>query len=366
MKISKLLILPLSLVLLTGCPKDNTDKNVYLHYGQMHSLEAEEIDYQTLSEKVDSKESFLLAVYAPGCSCWSTFRSVLAKYIGENHVIVYSISYNAFHSSTGETLDNFGLKLKQGYTSFVIFKDGKAKVDLNSEKKELKEIDAFNKLMESSKVVLPKIFFISKDQVDELYSSEETSLLYFARSNCSDCQYFDRNFLDKYNPSKNMYILDCEKIGIREYDEDGNLTPESQIAWNNFKIEYGLANTNNPQFGYGTGYVPSLFYLHGSGDKDNPQATFLDGAVYFNDSIAPQADNYVITSTYYTNSREVGYEFTSLEGRIIPSADVDVIEYKGMTFYSWKKDKAAEIHNRNVKAFFDKNMDNVTHQGFKL
>ncbi len=370
MKIAHLLILPLSLAVLTGCKGKNGDNIAHLHYGQMASESYETIDYQTLSEKVDNKETFLVSVYAEGCSCWSTFQTVLREYIKETHVIVYAIGYKSFHSSTGETLDNFGLKLKSGYTSFAIFKDGKPLVDLNSEKKELKEYEPFKKMMDAS-VTLPKIFYISKSQVDALYSSNETSLLYFARSNCQDCQYFDRNLLDSYEASKNIYILDCEKIGIREYDEDGKLTPESQIAWDKFKVDYGLASTNNPDFGYNSGYVPTLFLLNGSGDAEHPAATFQQGCVYFNDSIEEVDETTCkVTDTYYTSERASklayldGVSVSILKDRIVPKSDTSSFEYGGHTYYMWKQESAAKYHNSLAKAFLDYSVQRVTHTGF--
>lgn len=369
MKISTLILLPLSLTLLTGCNKNKDSKKATLQYGQMISNTTEAIDYQTLSEKVDSKETFLLAVYAPGCSCWSTFQAVLADYMKENHVIVYSISYKEFHTDGGESRDNFGMKLKSGYTSFAIFKNGKVIVDVNSEKKELKEIDVFKKLMESS-VILPKIFYISKDQVDSLYASEETSVLYFARSTCSDCQYFDRNLLDSYTAEKNMYILDCEKIGIRKYDEDGNLTPESAAKWAEFKENYGLASVNNPDYGYDAGYVPSLFLLKGNGDKNNPKTTFMSGSVYFNDTVEVVDGHYEVTNSYYTSERLSKLEYASdieknvLKGMSLDDDEVSSIEYKGETYHFWKHESAAEYHTPLAKAFLDYALPKVTHEGF--
>ena len=370
MKFAHFLVLPLSLAVLTACPKPADDKIAHLHYGQMATETYEAIDYQSLSEKVENKETFLVSVYAEGCTCWSTFQTVLSQYIKETHVIVYAIGYKAFHSTTGETLDNFGLKLKSGYTSFAIFKDGKPLVDVNSEKKELKEYEPFKKMMDAS-VTLPKIFYISKDQVDQLYGSNETSLLYFARSNCQDCQYFDRNLLDSYETSKNIYILDCEKIGIRVYDETGtHLTPESQVAWNKFKEDYGLASTNNPDYGYDTGYVPSLFLLHGNGDAEHPSPTFLQGSVYFNDSVEMVGDELKVTSSYYTTERAAkleylsGIETTVLKDMTLSPSDVDAITFGENTYYFWKQDAAARYHTPLAKAFLDYSVQRVTHTGF--
>lgn len=369
MKLSHLILIPLSISVLTGCGKSNKVEKAELHYGQMISNSCDAIDYQTLTEKVDNKETFLLTVFAPGCGCWSTFQSVLAQYMEENHVIVYAISYKQFHTPSGESLNNFGMKIKDGYTSFAIFNKGELILDINSEKSELKEIETFKKMMSSS-VTLPHIFYISKDQVDQLYSSSEKSLLYFARNNCSDCQYFDRNFLDTYQSEKNVYILDCEKIGIREYDDQGDLTPESEAKWIQFKADYGLAETNNPTYGYGTGYVPSLYLLHGSGDSANPKATFESGITYFNDTVTKDGETFTVTSSYFTSERLTNLQFMEgvetkvLKGMNVPTSDMQSIVYKGETYYMWKKEAAARYHTPIAKAFLDWAIPQVTHSGF--
>ncbi|MCR5333111.1 MAG: hypothetical protein K6E11_03725 [Bacilli bacterium] len=369
MKISHLILLPLSLAVLAGCNGNKDDRIASLQYGQMINNQTETISYQALSEKVDSKETFLVTVYAPGCTCWSTFQAVLGEYISETHVYVYSISYKEFENG-GESRDNFGMKLKSGYTSFAIFKDGKVLMDVNSEKNELKQIDLFKKMMETY-VTLPKMFYVSKDQVDELYTSDKKSVIYFARSNCSDCSDLNSRFLDTYKTTYNLYILDCEKIGIREYQEDGiHLTPESQAKWNAFKVEYGLANTNNAKYGYNSGYVPSLFLIQGSGDKNVKTPTFLSGSVYFNDTVEELGGQFKVTDSYYTPDRLAnlayasGVEHNVLAGLDIPSEDVDSIKFGENTYYSWKKDKAAEYHVPLVKAFLDENLKEVTHTGF--
>lgn len=345
-----LLTLTTSLMTLSGCNKDERTK---LQYGQMISTDVSMIDYLTLKEKMDDHETFLLAVSSPTCSCWATFRGVLSEYIKNNHVIVYAIPYESFHDASGKTLDTFGLNIQSGYTSFAIVNKGELKANLKSGKDQIfKSSTSFESFM-SNMVILPRIFYISLDEVDLLYKKDETSLIYFARSNCSDCSYFNKYFLDDYDVKNTMFILDCETIGIREYDEEGHLTPESQIAWNAFKQAYGLGSDNNPKYGYNTGYVPTMLLVHG-GESVN----YVSGAVYFNDSVSKDEDGYYISDSYYTSERLPNLQYlqnldssfrglTTLKGHRL---NIDEVEAYG-EYYFWKQEEAAKLHDSLMNEF---------------
>ena len=349
MKMKKaFILLPLSIALLSGC--DN-NKKVDLKYGQMYSTDVSFIDYLTLKEKIDDKETFLLTVSAPTCSCWSTFRSVLNAYIDEHHVLVYAIQYDQFHDESGKSLDTFGLNIQSGYTSFAIVENGELRANLKSGKEQLfKSITSFEKYM-SDMVSLPKAFYVSLEQVDELYKKDETSLIYFARSTCGDCGYFDKHFLNNYEISNTMFILDCETIGIREYDEEGHLTPESAIKWAAFKQAYGLGSEHNPDYGYDTGYVPTLLLVHGG-----ESVSYLSGCVYFNDTVSKDDNGYYVSNSYYTEERLSKLEYLNdfsgtkiLKGeRISEEAITAFGEY-----YMWDQDDAAKLHNPLAKALLD-------------
>lgn len=338
-------------------------EKVDLKYGQMMNNDVSVIDYLSLKEKIDNKDNFILVVYTNGCACWSNFKKVASEYIKENHVEIFAIDYKNFRSSDGSSLDTFSLTFVSGGVSIHILKEGKKKAEIADSKSLVtSRLSALTTFLEEN-IILPKMFYISLGQVDELYKSEQTSLLYFARSNCSDCQYLDNNFLRNYDITNNMYILDCENIGIREYDDEGNLTPESATKWAEFKVNYGLAKDNNEKYGYDEGYVPSLFLVKGDGSSTLP--TFLSGAVYFNDVVSKDSEGYYISNSYYTDARvsNLSYTDTVLKNRRLSENEVTTY---GETYYVWNHVDAAKMHDTIIKAFLDESLTKVTHEGFKI
>ncbi len=358
------ILLPLilgSTLSLVSC--QGASEKVDLKYGQMINNDVNVIDYLSLKEKVDNKENFILVVYTNGCACWSTFKRVASEYIKENHVQIFAIEYKNFRSSDGSTLDTFSLTFVSGGVSIHIFKDGKKKVEIaDSKSLVISRLSSLKSFLEEN-IILPKMFYISLSQVDELYKSEETSLLYFARSNCSDCQYLDNNFLRNYDVTNNMYILDCENIGIREYDENGSLTPESATKWAEFKVNYGLAKDKNETYGYDEGYVPTLFLLKGDGSSTLP--TFLSGAVYFNDTISKDSQGYYISNSYYTDARVANLTYTDTILKDRRLSDNEVTAYSE-SYYAWNHIDAAKVYDEILKAFLDESLEKVTHEGFKI
>lgn len=367
MKLKKILFIPLfiGLTSLTGC--NNTTNKVELKYGQMIDNSITSIDYQSLKEKFLMKETFMVSVHAQGCACWSTFSSILRQYIEENHVKIYEISYDNLRNGAGATNDVFGLNIASGTVSFAIVENGEFKYNEISKKNNniFKSYEQFKKFMDET-VSLPKMFYISLNQVDELFKDEETSLLYFARSNCSDCNFIQSNVLENYNFNNNMYILDCELLDIRQYDDNGNLTSESALLWQEFKDNYYMSSKNNPTYGYDTGYVPTLLLL--KGNKDTGKPTILSGSVYLNDEIGKnEQGRYYIKNSYYTEERlpSLSYINDSIDHKVLKGLEIGsdgVIEYQGN--YYWDKEYAKQYHDPLIKAFLDDSINKVTHTSF--
>lgn len=339
-----------NLTVLSGC---SNKSKVGLIYGDYRTETITNISYLQLSTKIQEEENFLLSIEPTSyCACWRDFKLVAENYIKNNHVIIYRIKINEF----GE--DKFGLNLKEGYTSFAIFENGKVVRDVASDNGQiLKDDSEFAKYMEDN-VTLPTMFYVSLDQVNEMYISEQNSAIYFSRSNCPDCTYVDRYFLKDYSLSNRntnkLYILDCESIGIRKYDEEGNLTPESAVLWQNFKDDYGLSNKNNSKFGFDTGFVPTFFLLN--------KNQYLSGAVYFNDTLVEDGSSYKIESTYYSQNRMQYLQYLdsslpSIEGMQISSDQVGKIG----NYVYWKQDCAAKTHNKYLEKFLNYSLPLVSY-----
>lgn len=340
-----LFIIPIVAISLFASSCSSSSSKIALITGDMHATDVIDIDYADLKSKIDNKETFILTVQPDtACVCWSDFYPILKSYISEKHVIIYHIKYNSFGDK-----DNFGLNIRKGYTSFAISEDGVWRQNLLSESNDIfKSKNTFYTYM-SEITYLPHYYYVNLEDVNTMFSSNEQSVIYFARNNCGDCAYVDKNVLKQYAQTnverKNMYILDCESIGIRQYDENGKLTPESQLAWNAFKVQYGLASDNNEKYGFDSGYVPTFQVVKNS--------TYVSGCVYLNDTLTKQGDKYVVSNTFYTNKRLANLQYLTdfygekvLEGLEVSSSDVVFNSY-------WKQDAANEYHKPLLEAFLD-------------
>jgi len=347
----KLLILPLSLLSLSlinlaGC---SNNSKIHLVFGDLTTNEVTTISFNKLKEKVDSEETFLLAVqYSDNCACWqSEAKPVIEKYISEKHVICYHIKLEELEANS----NTFGIKIVTGNSSLAVFENGQVKNTVTTkDDNTLKNYSSFESYMDAL-VVLPKIYYVSKDYVDELYKKDEKNVIYYSRSECGDCSYLDSHYLkewSKNNPdfAKNIYILDCDQPGIRK-DENNQVNKEQ---WQKFKDDYGLSTVNNPTYGYDTGYVPTFLLIQGS----NEGVKYLSGAVAFNDRVELQDSKYVVTNSYYTSERlenlqyvDISVDMKVLKGMELSSNDVN----DNGKFVMWKHESAEKYHNIFVERF---------------
>ena len=341
-------LLACSLASLAGC---STPEKIDLAYGDTTVSEVTTISFDLLKEKIDSKDTFLLVVqYSDGCGCWvNEAKPTIEKYIQEKHVVCYHIK-KADLDAGG---NRFGITIVTGNVSFAIFEDGEVKHCITTQDDEtLKKYDQFTSYVESI-VNLPRMYYVSLDDVDRMYKTAEKNIIYYSRSTCGDCSYVNTHFLkdwSKKNPgfAKKIYILDCDQQDIR-LDDEGKVNAEQ---WQTFKDDYGMSNKFNTVYGYDTGYVPSFFLIEGSltGVK------YLSGAVAFNDSTKKDGDEFVVTNSYYTEERKqhLQYiddevEYSVLKGITLTADDMDY--YEKFDFYAWKHESAEKYHNPLLEKF---------------
>ena len=338
-----------SLGALTGCSEES---KIDLMYGDLNVSGVTSISYDVLKEKVDSKETFLLAVqYSDGCACWSSeAKPVIEKFIEEKHVVVYHIKLEQLDAGGSR----FGMTIVTGNVTFAIFDEGVAKHSITThEEKTLKVYDQFVSYVESL-VALPRFYYVSLDDVDRMYRTAEKNIIYYSRRTCGDCSYINTHYLKEWSKShqnykKHIYILDCDQTDIR-LDDEGNYNEEQ---WVTFKNDYGMSNKYNTVYGFDGGYVPSFFLIEGaqSGVK------YLSGAVAFNDSVKDENGEYVVTSSYYTEERLANLQYIDdkvetkvLKGLKLKSEDVTVYPEYG-NYISWNHESAEKYHNIFVEKF---------------
>lgn len=363
-KVSKLVLLPLlclSFASLSACSKD--DEKIRPTYGEVTHQKYHQISYSRLNSMIDAKESFLLVVDPVGCGCFNYFMKASEDYIKNHHLVLYYMKVSDFNGN-----DNKGIKIVEGNTSFAIFNKGEIQQSIvsNSSTDIMEKKDEFEEYIDKY-IVSPRMYLVKQDDLDKMYHNSNKSVIYFARNKCGDCSAINKDFLYNYmeNHDQILYVCDGDDIGIREYDGDGHLTPESSVKWQEFKDKYGLSTVNNETYGYdmidGTkGVVPTFLLVSGTQDT----TTYHSGAVAFNDIVQKESDTYKLTDTYYTAERQpyLAYNtYAALKGRTIPKNQVYFFDEEE-TIGTWNKSGSQNEYFNRVCSFLDNYLSQATYR----
>lgn len=351
-KIAKILlpIMAFSVCALSGC---NNDDRVLLSFGDVHASTCKEITTDDLNDVISRKESFMLVVNSTTCGCWHDFKPSLESFINENKALCYQISYDKYIKLEPDARHGLN-SLSSGNTTFAIFENGTLKKTITTDTAKNREImykeDKFAQYM-SENVILPKCFFIEKDDVATIKASGKSAVIYFERSGCGDCNALNptllRSYIKEHNDMNNIYVLDCQPYWASQKTS----TKEQFDAYVAFKEEMGLAVTTNPNYGYGAGVFP-YFSLIENGN-------YSSGAVVYNDTVEKVGEKYVITDSYYTSEmvQKLTYTNTVLKGMELSSEDVTV----NSNYIMWPNDNANEVYKPILNAFLDEALPKVTY-----
>lgn len=328
--------------------------------------------HSVLQGLVNKKESFVVCVLgSPTCGCWHSFRdNILARYMKAHNLDVYLIKHEQFDDA-----EKFGLRVSSSNEIIGIFKDG-VLLDQhdNVEGSDFaSDYSVFSAWMDE-RIVLPSMLYVSKKQLDELYEGKingekavEGFTVYFSRSSCSDCSYLSSHYLRDYLAAERRetsYIFECDMEGVRFYNGEGPGNESSdqvkaQTQWNEFKANYGLAESLDNPGGYGSGYVPTLFHIHSNEEGKKTGEDVIDGgAVYFNDTVELIEGEYQITSSYYSSERLDRVELDYLKGsevekKVLTGTSLGSYEGEAGGYYSWYQEEAAKLHDPIIEAFLD-------------
>ena len=329
--------------LLSSCGNDG---RVQLSFGDMHVVDVDDTTtIEIINEKVANKESFLLTVADETCYCWETFRPIIKSYVSDKHVPCGLVTYKYFK----DLAFNYGITLVKGTTTFVIFEDGKVKVQVQSSATNttLQNKDDFYKFMDGT-VKLPKAYFIS--ELDYNTVTENGAIIYFERSGCGDCNDLNPMVIAKYvknHPNmNNIYVLDCQSWKDNLNDAD------YQAA----KDYYGLSIAENPNYGYDSGVFPFLSFVK--------KGNYVCGAVGFNDTIEKVNGKYKVTNSYYTAERLPKLDYLTnvdtkvIKGLELPASDVS----DNGEWISWDNKKAVKYYEPIINGFLDTYLPQVNYK----
>ncbi len=336
-------------LMLTGCstPTDNR-VNLITGYSNLDSYQVL-TEYSAFSTLVESESTFVIVITNMSCSCTTTFLPILRQFISENHVLVYTLELDAIRYQS----EFYGLPITTGETPILgIYEDGalahyKSYITGNATKnKPFTNYEAFVAWMEE-RVIMPTIIYITKEELDAKFATNEKFILYYGSSTCPDCAYINATFLKEYVRAhigmSKIYAIDREAEGIRL--KDGVYDAATYTA---FKDNYGLSNVLNTTFGYATGFVPTLQYIEANGNlpKDD-MSVIKDMCVVYNDQYD---DAYQITRTYFDGTRPLQY---------LDNVEVDNILGLSLSPTDDMHDAWAVYHEVFLNAFFDTYLPSV-------
>ena len=313
----------------------------YLTTEDENVTDAKEIDFADLSLRMEAgnqyaQENFILVI-APtnGCSCWTTFKPVLKKFISETNYLVYQMKVTDF----GE--EKYGLIFKEGYVSLSIIKGGKIiKSYLSGGTSVFESVDALKAEM-NKYVMAPELYYVDGEFLNDYRKTDEQFLVAYVRCNCSDCNYSTPKalwpFAYAHHFKTKMYVYDMQDL----YDS-GN-----KEDYQEFKDVHYLSDKLSEEFGYGNGVVPTVQYYD--------RRVLTDATVFFNDTVEKVGDEYKITKSFYSSKRLENIRYAAnikepvLEGLTIPASDV----VEGSWGVSWIKEKAFGYHKPLFDAFMN-------------
>lgn len=258
-----------------------------------------EIDEDELEILLSTEKNAVLFVGSKGCSSCSNAKPIFQEVIKENHLVIYYIEYKSFNNCI-EKLNyenNFSavnrtptlVFVKEGnefyreqYSNNFLIAEEIARIlfDKIAPNGPFLANDIYRKTMVNDITGVEylndyyTIDYLATESLDTIIQENKVTV-YYARSTCSDCQYFDKNFILEYlkSSSKKLYIFDT--IEIREDEK----------LWTSFKATYQFDN-------YRSGRVPTIV-TYKNGIKDSM-------IVYVNDEIVKNDDGkYEVIDSFY-------------------------------------------------------------------
>lgn len=127
----KLLLLPI--LLLTACHKSSIPifrfEEKYYTSENKGLVELNDID--SFLELENSKESFGIYIYTPGCISCNNFKPILETFLDENNLQIYSISYSKLKDKSNTLKKNI-----EYAPSVALFYEGELATYLDAQKEE--------------------------------------------------------------------------------------------------------------------------------------------------------------------------------------------------------------------------------------
>lgn len=296
--------------LLSGCGA--TTNKIVLTYGDQtldsYIRLSREVD---LTSKIDNKENFILVSYADeSCACWAIFESrVVIPYVQQYDIPIYVI-----HADLISDVNYYGLPInstKENTPVVGLYENGVYRfgTSYNNDNSVFKNLNSFVTYVDRY-MTRPYGYYINLDQLNTLLKGDERFIINWGMSICPDCKIFDHTLLKDYLKANTkqkdtpLYIIETVSEGLRLVDG----VSDSQ-HWQDQKDIYGLSATLNTEYGYRTGFVPTLQVINPDGTDyvalGDISPVIEDQIVFQNESVAydENSDKYLVSESYFDGVR---------------------------------------------------------------
>ncbi len=330
-----------------GCERSQKPR---VTFGTLVDKAATELRYTTLQDKIADKENLLISVYEDNlpCGCWSTFHTILDKYVETYHTRVYYIARSQF----SEDDDSFGLSILTDGTkpTFAFVKDGKKANEYiygTDTKAMFETLDGLRSAV--TRIARdPQYMYVNQAYLDNALFVEKKDrvAVQYVWSFCPDCNdcfpYVMLPYSQKYNFRTEIWIIDLAIEGLLLNDGKVDKTNPGYVT---FLKDHHMSAEGDDYFGYDRGFVPTT-QIWESG-------TLIDMNVYFNDEVSFKDGKYYVSRSYYSeeNISKFKYTDTVLQGMEIKIEDLDINEQSGSA--SWKQDSARKYHKPILESFLN-------------
>ena len=359
MKFKTLLIPLISFGILstTGC---SIDKKARITYGTLVGTGATELNYGSLALKVQENENMLIATYQDSgtpCACWTKFKSVIDKYVQEYNTVIYFIARSQFN----EDADTFGLTIVRDSSTnptFALIKNGKKTNEFiysSSSNTMFTSVEGLREVV--TKIARdPQYLYVNQEYLDNalFVNKDDKVVVHYIWNFCPDCNYCFPNVMLPYSEKNDfktkVWIIDLGIPGLL-LSETGEWQGTGIESYVTFLREHHMSEAGDEVFGYNRGFVPTTQVWE--------KGVLKDMNVYFNDEISKENGKFVVSRSYFSESRKehLAYTNTVLEGIEISEDEVEIsestVDGQVIESYSWKKDSANKKHQPLLESFLD-------------
>lgn len=333
----------LGILLLGGCNNTNTKDNKidFLTGDLANSSIIELSNSDTLDAMRENGQSFIILASIDNCLTCYQIMDMFGYYVENYGLSIYHITFNKLDATDPLAI------LRDDGPVLGIYKDGKKLLisSYGKNKSIYSSQESLRAFLEQY-IILPNVFYISKDQLDYKIINKKTFVVLYSRKSCPDCSYLYEHFLQQYiknNKNESFYIIDCDVKGIR-YDKNGDYDQEQ---WIKFKEDYLLSKTDTNPYGYSGGVVPTFQY-------------YQNGVLSASDVYVNETFNEELISGTEENGQKVTYKFTIIESfieELINTSYTFETTYNEDTIKAqkseFKKECVSEVHENKVKDFLD-------------